>query len=89
MPPHAVVSPWKHLNLNGEWNAPILSQFKPYARSTEYKLYSGKGGVKGASSQEGSLFRLKQRFTEDMMQDQVQRVEQKWRRKWKQIKEAA
>jgi hypothetical protein len=52
-------------------------------------LYSGKDGVKDASSQDGSLFRLKQRFTEDVMQDQVQRVEQQWRRKWKQIKEAA
>ena len=52
-------------------------------------LYSGKDGVKDAPSQEGSLFRLKQRFTEDVMQEQVQRVEQKWRRKWKQIKEAA
>jgi DDE family transposase len=52
-------------------------------------LYSGKDGVKDASSQDGSLFRLKQRFTEDVMQDQVQRVEQRWRRKWKQIKEAA
>jgi hypothetical protein len=52
-------------------------------------LYSGKDGVKDAPSQDGSLFRLKQRFTEDVMQDQVQRVEQKWRRKWKHIKEAA
>jgi Transposase DDE domain len=52
-------------------------------------LYSGKDSVKDAPSQDGSLFRLKQRFTEDVMQDQVQRVEQKWRRKWKQIKEAA
>ena len=52
-------------------------------------LYSGQAGVKDAPSQDGSLFRLKQRFTEDVMQDQVQRVEQKWRRKWKQIKEAA
>jgi hypothetical protein len=52
-------------------------------------LYSGKDDVKDAPSQDGSLFRLKQCFTEDMMQDQVQRVEQKWRRKWKQIKEAA
>lgn len=52
-------------------------------------LSSGKDGVKDAPSQAGSLFRLKQRFTEDVMQEQVQRVEQKWRRKWKQIKEAA
>jgi hypothetical protein len=52
-------------------------------------LYRGKDGVTDASSQGGSLFRLKQRFTEDVIQDQVQRVEQKWRRKWKHIKEAA
>lgn len=52
-------------------------------------LYSGKDGVKDAPSREGSLFRLKQRFTEDVMQDQVQRVEQKWRHKWNKIKEAA
>jgi Serine dehydrogenase proteinase len=31
------VPPWEHLNLNGELNAPILPQFKPYARSAEYK----------------------------------------------------
>jgi hypothetical protein len=36
-----------------------------------------------------SLFQLKQRFAEAVMQDQVHRVEQKWRRKWRQIKEAA
>ena len=52
-------------------------------------LYSGKDSVQDASSQEGSLFRLKQRFTEDVMQAQVQRVEQKWQRKWNKIKEAA
>lgn len=52
-------------------------------------LYSGKEGVKDASSQDGSLFRLKQRFTEDMMRDHVKRVEQKWRRKWHKTKEAA
>jgi hypothetical protein len=52
-------------------------------------VYSGKDGVKDTPSQDGSLFRLKQRFPEDVMQDQVQRVEQKWRRKWKKNKEAA
>ena len=36
-----------------------------------------------------SLFQLKQRFAEALMQDQVHRVEQKWRRKWYEIKEAA
>jgi hypothetical protein len=52
-------------------------------------LSSGKDGVKDTPSQDGSLFRLQQRFTEDVMPEQGQRVEQKWRRKWKQIKEAA
>jgi hypothetical protein len=36
-----------------------------------------------------SLFQLKQRFTEVLMQDQVNRVEQKWWRKWSQINEVA
>ena len=36
-----------------------------------------------------SLFQLTQRFTEALMQDQVNRVERKWRRKWSQIKAAA
>ncbi len=36
-----------------------------------------------------SLFQLKQRFTEALMQDQLHRVEQKWRRKWSEIKDAA
>jgi hypothetical protein len=36
-----VVEPWKHLNLNGELNAPSLPQFKPYARSAEYKFKIG------------------------------------------------
>jgi hypothetical protein len=40
-------------------------------------------------SQGWSLFQLKQRFTEALMQDQVNRVEQKWRRKWSEIKDAA
>jgi hypothetical protein len=52
-------------------------------------LYSGKDGSKDAPSQDGSLFRLKQRFTEDVMHDQGQRVEQQWRRKWNKLKEAA
>jgi Transposase DDE domain len=42
-----------------------------------------------ARSQGSSLFQLKQRFTEGLMQDQVNRVEQKWQRKFKKIKEAA
>ena len=36
-----------------------------------------------------SLFQLKQRFTEALMQDQMNRVEQKWLRKWRKIKQAA
>ena len=36
-----------------------------------------------------SPFQLKQRFTEALMQDQVNRVERKWQRKWNGIKEAA
>lgn len=46
-------------------------------------------GREQASSQGWSLFQLKQRFTEAIMQEQVHRVEQKWRRKWSQINEAA
>jgi hypothetical protein len=42
-----------------------------------------------AASQGWSLFQLKQRFTEGVMQDQVNRVEQRWQRKWSKIKEAA
>ena len=36
-----------------------------------------------------SLFQLKHRFTEGLMQDQVNRVEQKWQRKYNEIKAAA
>lgn len=36
-----------------------------------------------------SLFQLKQRFTETLMQDHVNRVDQKWIRKFNKIKEAA
>ena len=46
-------------------------------------------GREQASSQGWSLFQLKQRFTEALMQEQGNRVEQKWRRKWSQINEAA
>ena len=42
-----------------------------------------------ALSQGWSLFQLKQRFTEAIMQDQVNRVEQKWQRKCNDIKAAA
>ena len=51
--------------------------------------YRGQDGIQDAPSQAGSLLRLTQRFTEDVMQAQGQRVEQKWRRKWKHIKAAA
>jgi hypothetical protein len=42
-----------------------------------------------ALSQGSSLFQLQQRLTEGLMQDQVNRVEQKWRRKYNEIKAAA
>ena len=42
-----------------------------------------------AENKNWSLFQLKQRFTEALMQDQVHRVEQKWRHKWNKIKDAA
>ena len=42
-----------------------------------------------APSQGWSLLQLKQRFTESLMQDQVNRVEQKWQRKYNEIKAAA
>jgi hypothetical protein len=45
-------------------------------------------GCEQAPSQGWSLFQLKQRFTETLMQDHVQRVEQKWQRKWDEIKDA-
>jgi hypothetical protein len=46
------------------------------------------GNEEGARK-DWSLFQLKQRFTEELMQDQVNRVEQKWLRKWRKIKQAA
>jgi hypothetical protein len=46
-------------------------------------------GSDPAPSQGWSLFQLKQRFTEGLMQDQVNRVEQKWQRKYNEIKAAA
>ena len=46
-------------------------------------------GREQASSRGWSLFQLQQRFTEVLMQDQVNRVKQKWWRKWSQINEAA
>jgi len=42
-----------------------------------------------ALSQGWSLFQLKQRFTESLMQDQMTRVERKWQRKLNAIKAAA
>ena len=46
-------------------------------------------GREQAPSQGWSLFQLKQRFAETLMEEQVNRVEQKWQRKWNEIKEAA
>jgi DDE family transposase len=40
-------------------------------------------------SQGWSLFQFKQHFTESLMQDQVNRVELKWQRKFNEIKAAA
>jgi hypothetical protein len=45
------------------------------------------GNEEGAR-QDWSLFQLKQRFPEAFIQDQMNRVEQKWRRKWRNIKQA-
>ena len=46
-------------------------------------------GREQAGSSGWSLFQLKQRFTERLMQDQMNRVEQKWQHKFNKIKEAA
>lgn len=46
-------------------------------------------GYDQAASQGWSLFQLKQRFTESIMQDQVSRVEKRWQRKYNEIKAAA
>ena len=46
-------------------------------------------GRERAEGKGWSLFQLKQRFMEGLMQDQVNRIEQKWRHKCCEIKEAA
>jgi hypothetical protein len=46
-------------------------------------------GQDAVPPKEWSLFQLNQRFTEVFLQDQMQRVEQQWWRKWRKIKEAA
>jgi hypothetical protein len=46
-------------------------------------------GCEQAASKTWSLFQFKQQFTEELLQDQVQRVEQKWLRKWRKIKQVA
>jgi len=46
-------------------------------------------GREQASSQGWSLFQLKQRFTEEIVQDQVNRVEQKWQCKFNKLNAAA
>jgi hypothetical protein len=46
------------------------------------------GNEEGACK-DWSLFQLKQRCTEAFMQDQMNRVEQKWRRQWRKINHAA
>jgi Transposase DDE domain len=46
-------------------------------------------GRDDASGQPWSLFRLKQRFRADLMREQIDRVERKWKRKLKQYEDAA
>jgi hypothetical protein len=47
------------------------------------------GPLHGRDLNQGwSLFQFKQSFTDVFMQDQVHRVEQKWQRKWNEIKKA-
>jgi hypothetical protein len=46
-------------------------------------------GREQASSRGWSLFQLKQRFTEGLMTEQINRVEKKWHQKWRQFKDAA
>jgi Transposase DDE domain len=46
-------------------------------------------GRDDASGQPWSLFRLKQRFSADLMQEQIDRTERKWKRKIKQYEDAA
>jgi Transposase DDE domain len=46
-------------------------------------------GREQASSPGWSLFQLKQRFTEGLMTEQINRVEKKWHQKWRQFKDAA
>ena len=54
-----------------------------------YLLLVHLDGRDQAANQGWSLFQLKQRFTEGLMKDQVNRVEQKWRQKYNEIKTAA
>jgi hypothetical protein len=54
-----------------------------------YLLWVYLHGRDQALSQGWSLLQLKQRFTEGLMQDQVNRVEQKWQQKYNEIKAAA
>jgi hypothetical protein len=46
-------------------------------------------GREPATSKGWSLFQLKQRFTETLMQGHVNRIDQKWLRRFNKIKEAA
>ena len=46
-------------------------------------------GIEQGERPEWSLFQLKQRFTEALLEAQVHRVEQKWWRKWREFKEVA
>ena len=46
-------------------------------------------GTEQGEHKDWSLFQFKQRFTEELLRDQVNRVEQKWLHKWRKIKQAA
>ncbi len=46
-------------------------------------------GRENTSGQPWSLFRLKQRFHAELMQEQIDRTERKWKRKIKQYEDAA
>ena len=46
-------------------------------------------GTEQGEHKDWSLFQFKQRFTEELLRDPVNRVEQKWLHKWRKIKQAA
>jgi hypothetical protein len=54
-----------------------------------YLLLVRLSGNEEGSRKDWSRFQLKQQCTEELWQDQMHRVEQKWLRKWRKIKQAA